>query len=107
MTNPTIGILALGLACISVPAFAQNVAAGERVFKAQCAACHSTLKGKDMLGPSMWEVIGPNGPFESLEVFDRYLEDPKAILPKTIMKYPGLKNAQQRKDLLAYLATLK
>jgi cytochrome c len=32
-----------------------------------------------------------------------YLENPKAKIPGTIMAFVGLKNSQQRADVIAYL----
>jgi cytochrome c len=107
MLRTTVGILAVTLACLSNPAQAQDATAGERVFKAQCGACHSPLKGKDMAGPSMWGVLGRGGPFTSTTQFEQYLENPKKVIPETTMAYAGLKNPKQRKDLIAYLETLK
>jgi cytochrome c len=37
---------------------------------------------------------------------DRYLNDPQAVVPKTIMPYPGLKDDTKRANLIAYLSTL-
>lgn len=107
MVRPALGILAVALFSAVAPALAQEIAAGERVFKTQCAACHSPLKGKDMAGPSMWGVLGRGGPFNSVEEFERYLENPKKVIPETTMVYPGLKNPRQRQDLITYLSTLK
>ena len=37
---------------------------------------------------------------------DRYLISPKDTLPHTIMTYGGLKDADKRANLIAYLATV-
>ena len=34
---------------------------------------------------------------------DKYLENPKAIVPGTKMVFPGLKNEKDRQDVIAYL----
>jgi cytochrome c len=34
---------------------------------------------------------------------DRWLDDPAAVVPGNLMTFPGLKEAQQRADLIAYL----
>jgi cytochrome c len=36
-------------------------------------------------------------------VLFKYLEDPKAFMPGTKMAFPGIKNAQDRANLVAYL----
>ena len=38
---------------------------------------------------------------------DSYLENPKKDVPKGKMAFPGVKDATERADLIAYLATLK
>jgi cytochrome c2 len=37
---------------------AQDAAAGERVFRAQCAICHSPQPGRNLIGPSLFGVVG-------------------------------------------------
>lgn len=37
------------------------------------------------------------------EELDKYLTNPQAVVPHTKMIYPGLKDDQKRKDLIAYL----
>ncbi len=107
MLRPMMGLLVAALASSTASAQGQDVSAGERVFKAQCAACHSPLKGKDMAGPSLWGVLGRGGPFTNVAQFEQYLENPKKVIPETTMAYAGLKNPKQRQDLIAYLDTLK
>lgn len=88
------------------PVQAQSAEAGEAVFKSQCGPCHVTERGKEKVGPSLFGVTGPGGPFSGLVELDHYLEAPRVILPETRMTYPGLKDPQKRKDLIAYLSTL-
>ena len=37
---------------------AQDAAAGAAVFKTQCSICHSVIEGKNMVGPSLFGVVG-------------------------------------------------
>lgn len=76
-----------------------------------------------MIGPSLFGVVGReagtipgfhyspanknSGITWTPEKLDPYLTNPKAIVPGTTMMFAGLKDAQQRADLIAYLATLK
>jgi cytochrome c len=41
------------------------------------------------------------------EVLDKYLVNPREMIPGTTMAYVGLRNATQRADLIAFLQTLK
>jgi cytochrome c len=42
----------------------------------------------------------------SIGTLDRYLTAPRTLVPGTKMSFSGVKDAQQRADLIAYLATL-
>jgi cytochrome c len=114
------------VACGLLPAAAAaagNPAAGAQLFKLQCGACHSTDAGTNRVGPSLFGVVGrKSGSVEGFrysaanrnagitwtaEALDKYLANPRAVVPGTIMPYAGLNNAAQRADLIAYLATLK
>jgi cytochrome c len=106
----------------AVTARAQNAVAGAVVFKAQCGVCHSVALGKNMIGPSLFGVVGrPAGQSAGFAyspanrasrltwdppTLDRYLASPMDVVPKTIMPYAGLKDDAQRADLIAYLETL-
>ncbi len=93
-------------------------ARGRRIF-AQCASCHSLEDGVNRVGPTLHAIIGRrSGSIEGFrysnanriaavtwseqELF-AYLENPRARMPGTIMAYAGLRNPQQRADLIAYL----
>jgi cytochrome c len=105
------------------PALAADAEAGARVFRTQCGACHVVEAGKNRVGPSLHNIVGrPSGEVEGFrysaanknakltwtpEVLDKYLINPRAMVPGTTMAYVGLKNETQRADLIAYLETLK
>lgn len=116
------------LALLAVPAAAQaqtagDAAKGEKVF-AKCKACHVADAETNRVGPHLKGVIGRNvasvadykyspamlefgkaNPVWTDELFIKYIEDPKAMVPKTKMVFPGLKKEDERADLLAYLKT--
>ena len=113
-----------GIALSSVgQAIAQDATAGALVFKAQCGICHSPQAGRNLSGPSLFDVVGrpagkvagfhyspanrDSGLIWDTATLDRYLTSPATAVPHTIMTYPGLKDAQKRADLIAYLATLR
>ncbi len=115
-------VILLG-ASFAPPAIADGHAAGERVFKKYCAACHTVEPGKNRVGPSLHGSVGrtagkvegfkySDANAKSGKVFDEkfldtYLTDPKAAMPGTKMVFPGVKNEQERKALIEYLKTAK
>lgn len=115
--------LALASSSLALPAMAADPGAGGKVFKIQCSACHGVLEGKKGVGPSLFQVVGRKAgtvpEFHYSEAnkgsgltwdeatLDRYLANPRAVVPGTTMPYAGLKNDTQRADLIAYLATVK
>lgn len=124
--NRYFAAIAVAVGCFSlsaVPSHAQSADAGQSVFKHDCAICHDVAPGKNKIGPSLAGVVGrsagsvPNFHYSDgnkgsgltwdVATLDRYLAGPRAVVPGTTMSYGGVKDAQQRKDLIAYLATLK
>ena len=112
-------IVSVAVAFSASVAQAQDAANGEKVF-AQCRACHQTgPTAKNAVGPILNGVIGRKaGSVEGYNyspanknsgltwdeaTFSEYIKDPKAKVPGTKMIYPGLKDEQRIKDLIAYL----
>ncbi len=54
--------------------------------------------------PAMKEA-GAKGLVWNEENLNKFLENPKAMTPGTRMAFAGLKNAQDRADVIAYLKT--
>ena len=96
---------------------------GEKVFK-KCMACHTASEKTNKVGPYLLGVVGrPIATAENYNYSDAmkeyaavgkvwdettlnvYLENPKAIVAKTKMAFPGLKKPEDRLDLIAYLKT--
>ena len=118
---------ALLAAAFLTPASAQtagDAAAGKKVFN-KCMACHDAKTDKNKVGPSLLGVIGRTaGTLESYQskysdamkeagagglVWDEatltpYLRDPNAVVPKTKMAFPGLKDDADIANVIAYLA---
>ena len=115
-------IAGLLLAGSSTAALAADPAAGEKIFKAQCGICHAVAAGENRIGPTLFGVVGrPAGSVpgfnytadhKKLEItwnaatLDKYLANPRAMVPDTTMIYAGLKDDAERADLIAYLETL-
>jgi len=114
-------LVALAVSAVFSPALAGdgNAARGQRVFNA-CAQCHSLEPDRSMTGPSLAELW--NRKAGSLASFPRYspaltssnvvwndktldewIKDPQHVVPGNQMTFPGMKDAQQRADLLAFL----
>jgi cytochrome c len=100
-----------------------EVPAGEAYTKKICVACHSfTEGGKAGVGPNLYNVVGsPHGQMagfnysEALKskkgpwTFDElneWLRNPAAYAPGTRMTYAGIKNDQDRANVIDYLHTL-
>jgi cytochrome c len=114
-----VAVLLLGPASA---ALADDFADGQSIFKRQCSICHSVAPGQNRIGPTLFGVVGraagsvPGFPYtadhKKLGItwdaanLDKYLANPRAMVPDTSMIYRGLKNDAQREDLVAYLATL-
>lgn len=117
-----IGMLSAALVW-SVSAYAEGDAAhGEQVFK-QCKVCHSIGAGaKAGVGPEQNGVYGAKAASRTGYSYspamkeagekglvwndanlDKYLENPKAVVPGTKMVFPGIKNEKDRQDVIAFL----
>jgi cytochrome c len=111
---------ALGIEVMAAsPGWAQDAAAGEKVF-AQCRACHQIGEtAKNAVGPILNGVIGRkagsiagfsysdanknSGITWDEATFRDYIKDPKAKIPGTKMIFPGVKDPKQVDDLVVYL----
>ncbi len=100
-------------------------AAGQTAARA-CAACHTFEQGgANRVGPNLWNVVG--GPKAHIEGFNysqalraaaeaggvwnyeelnQFLAGPRAYLPGTTMTYAGLRNEQDRANLIVYMRSL-
>ena len=98
---------------------AGDAARGAKAFQA-CAACHSVAPGEHMTGPSLahiWEKkAGAISDFlrysEAMKranvvwnesTLDKWLTNPDAFIPGTSMTFAGLRDANDRQDVIAYL----
>lgn len=109
-------------ALAAAPAAAQDAKAGEKAF-AQCRACHSVVAGQNRVGPSLAGVVGRQaGTYAKYNYsaamkakavtwteanLDAYLTRPAAYVKGTKMAFPGITDAKRRRDVIAYLKTLK
>lgn len=93
-------------------------AAGRRVF-VRCQTCHVIEEGVNRVGPSLYGIFGRtagtvdgfrystananSGVVWDAENMFEYLENPRAFIPGTIMAFPGIRSAQERADVIAYI----
>jgi cytochrome c len=115
-------IAGLLLAGSATAALAADPAAGQKIFKAQCGICHTVVAGENRIGPTLFGVVGraagsvPGFNYTAdhkklgiawdAATLDKYLANPRAMVPDTSMVYAGLKDDAERADLVAYLETL-
>ncbi|MBS0384930.1 MAG: cytochrome c family protein [Proteobacteria bacterium] len=107
------------VAALPAPYNTANYDAGRTVF-AQCRACHTVANGgANMVGPNLHGVIGrrigsaPNFNYSppvkasdftwDAEHLDRWIANPQAMIPGTRMGFVGVRDATQRRDVIAYL----
>jgi cytochrome c len=107
------------IVALAASAQAQDVAAGEKDFVV-CRACHQIgPNAKIAVGPVLNGIVGrkagtyPGYTYSSAnkesgivwtpEELDKYLTNPQKVVPHTKMIFPGLKDDQKRKDVIAYL----
>ena len=111
----------LTLATLAVPYNSADLANG-RVKFASCRACHTLTEGGARLtGPNLWGLYGrqvgsKEGFTYSKAVQDadfvwdtanleRWLDNPKQFLPGNKMIFTGIHDADDRRDVIAYIAT--
>lgn len=92
----------------------------------KCALCHSLATRTNRVGPYLKGIYGahianvPDFPYtDAMRAFalnhpvwddatlDRFLTDPKGVVPGTHMAQPGVQDPQDRANLIAYLKTLQ
>lgn len=112
-------MLALGAVIFAAPAVASEA---PKAFNA-CKACHKTEAGKNGVGPSLFGVVGrKSGTGEGFKYSDAmknapitwdaatlstYLADPKKAVPGNKMAFAGIKKAEEAKEVVEYLSSLK
>jgi cytochrome c len=100
-----------------------DVTNGKAIFGRTCENCHSTQIGVNKIGPSLWGILDrragsvPDFNYSDAlkasnqawdqRTLDVYLSNPRGTLHGVKMYFKGLPAAEQRADVISYLATLK
>ena len=102
------------------PAYqAADLSNGEAKF-ALCRSCHTTTPGgDDMTGPNLWGIFGRKAGSKASFTYsddlknagwtwdadrlDKWITNPRAVLPGTKMTFIGLPDANDRRDVVAFL----
>jgi len=115
----------MGLLFLAVsvsPAIADDAEKGEQVFR-KCRVCHQVGdSAKNTVGPQLNDIVGRHaGTIEGFnysaamktageeglvwneENLMKYLKNPREFLPKNKMAFAGLKDDDDREDVIAYL----
>jgi len=114
-------LMVLGLVATADRARAQDAAHGAKVFDS-CAPCHAT-NGDNGAGPGLGGLVGrKSGTLAGFRYsramktsnivwdeksLDSYLAAPQDAVPGNTMPFSGIADAGERRDLIAYLETLK
>jgi cytochrome c len=88
----------------------------------KCRACHSVVAGTNGIGPSLAGVYGrPAGSVAGFRysaglaasqirwdeaALEAWLSQPQAVVPDTKMLFAGLRRAEEREEVIAFLKTL-
>jgi cytochrome c len=102
-----------------------DIGAGERVAR-RCASCHTFEEGgRDGTGPHLWGVMGRDvaevDAFNYSQAMEEYaeggtqwgyqnmydyLENPRGYVPGTAMSFAGLRDQEDRVNIIAYMRSL-
>ncbi len=119
--------LSVAVAVVATAAAADTFgdpAAGEKIYR-ECKRCHQIgAEAKHRIGPHLNGIFGRKAASHEqfryskalvragegglewhADTLDAFLENPRDVASGTRMSYPGLKDAQDRIDLIAYLRT--
>ncbi len=96
-------------------------AAGESLWR-QCQACHALADGQNGVGPHLYDLVDrPKAAVDGFNYSDAlasmggdwtpenlsgFIENPRGYAPGTAMAYAGMRDVEDRANLIAYLDTI-
>jgi cytochrome c len=103
-------------------AYAQGDAQRGAKLYTQCVACHALEPGRNLTGPSLANLFGRkagtvssflrysdalkrSGVVWDEKALDAWLKDPEKFIPGNDMTFPGIKDDEARREIIAYLKT--
>jgi len=118
----TVAVAGTALFLSIAPALSADAVRGELRFKAMCASCHAIDPAQKKMGPHLKGIVGRKSAsveganyspaLKSANIvwneaaLDEFFADPKKKVPGAA-KFLKVANAQDRADIIAYLATVK
>ncbi len=106
------------LAALPAPYNQANLENGAGRF-ALCRSCHTITPGGNLTGPSLYGMMGHRaGAIEGFNYseglrsagftwdparMDAWITNPRAVIPDTKMTFAGISNAEDRRDVIAYI----
>ena len=109
-------LAAVALSTSSCPIHATPL--GEKLFRASCIGCHSITcnragpRLKDLLGRKAGSVEDFKGYSDALknsgivwseQTLDQFLSDPAKMVPGTAMSIVSVRNAKERREIIAFI----
>jgi len=100
---------------------AADLTNGARQYR-RCQSCHTIDEGgRNTVGPNLYGVVGSPaasregfsysrqlteaGLVWDIETLNAWIENPRALVPGNRMSFVGLRNAEDRRDVIAYIAS--
>jgi len=104
---------------VALAASGPDLANGQRQFR-RCQSCHTLNEGgRHTVGPNLYGVVGhsaasadgfsysralrESGLNWDRETLDAWIENPRELVPGNRMSFVGLRDADDRRDVIAYL----